>query len=179
MEKHHPNWNTLLLLQSHILPRNWHFHSLQQIQTWSFHLKIFPWHFRAAKSDQLAAINCAPAHLFAAIHPSIILTLPAVSWFHLWQLLVCVCVSWVCGICQCVKLTLHQSPGLGALPHFTRPPVPCALNDKYCIEPMPWDKDGGETQLEYYCLQGLPLKGNQRNCNCISICRYMTSGGCK
>lgn len=45
----------------------------------SFHLKTFPCYSKATKSDQLAATNCALAHLFAAIHPSIILTLPAVS----------------------------------------------------------------------------------------------------
>lgn len=126
---------------------------------WLFHLKARPCYREAAKSVQLAAINCALAHLFAAMHPSIILTLPAVSWFHLSDSFSCACVSCVCGLCRCVKLTLHQSPALGALPHFTRPLVPCAPNDKSCIEPTLSDRDGGNTaKLKYYYLWGLPLK---------------------
>lgn len=77
----------------------------------------YPW---AAESVQLAAINCTMAHLVAVMHPSIILMLPAASWFHLRPLLVCVCEPsvWAPPVCR-INASSEPCPGSTASLHQT------------------------------------------------------------
>lgn len=77
------------------------------------------------KSAQLAAVNWHIS-LPRYTHQSSQRSLLRVDFISDSFSCACVQVECVWALCRCVKLTLHQSPALGAMPHFTIPLVPPA-----------------------------------------------------